>query len=243
LLQDLGKVVAISEFRMAGSILDASMPWVKNLTTFGALSAEELGIRLVSPTVYDRLQIEVDDHRDELTTLEPEQVEAEFEQTLTLQISRTATRIIQARFTCNRRMQTMGQDPIFKPTVVTEYVAAMLPQWVAADEQQFRQFIDWMFKFVYESSGDLKRLIPFGDLHPITMAIKFLRHFYFHDLEHGEAKETERKYKRVGDVFTELVGSAIIEAPVQWQRTQLAVLRGVEDLLQKLNESLRDRRS
>jgi excisionase family DNA binding protein len=236
---DFADSVALAEFRVAGSILDSALGAIKGLGRFGSPSAEDLGLQLPHPTIYRWLETEVDEQREELARLEPEQIDAELEQTLALQISRTATRIIQARHACNQQWQLRGDEPIFKPTNNTEFVSGMLPQWVAADEAQFRQFIDWMFKYVYESSGELKRLKDRIGIPPVTMTIKFLRHFYFHDLEHGETKEIARKHKRVGDEFERLVGVATIQTPVQWQRAQLAILREVEKLLNDLNDHLR----
>lgn len=238
---DTADFLSFAKFRAAGSILDSSMGAIKGLGRLGMPSAAALGLTLPPPTIYRRLETEVDERRDELAQLHPDEIDTELEQTLTLQISRTATRISEARLACNRHLRKLGEVPAFKPTSASEHISCMLPQWVAANEAQFGQFIDWMFKYVYESSGELKRIKDRVGIPPVTMTIKLIRNFYFHDLEHGEAKEIERKHKRVGEEFSRLVGVATLETPVQWQRAQLAILREVETLLQDLNDHLRYR--
>ncbi len=236
---DTADYLSFAKFRAAGSILDSSMGAIKGLGRLGLPSAGDLGLTLPRPTIYRRFEAEVDERRDEFAQLHSDEIDAELEQTLALQISRTATRISEARRACNQHVQQLGEEPIFKPTSASEYISCMLPQWVVADEEQFRQFIDWMFRYVYESSGELKRIKDRVGIPPVTMTIKFLRHFYFHDLEHGEAREIERKHKRVGEEFNRLVGVAIVKTPAQWQRAQLTILREVETLLQDLNNHLR----
>lgn len=236
---DSADTISFAKFRAASSILDSTMGAIKGLDHFGLPSAEDLGLTLPRPTIYRWFETEVEEQRDELARLDPDEIDTELEQTLTLQISRTATRIGEARLACNRHLRLLGEEPAFKPTSETEHISCMLPQWIAANEEQFRQFIDWMFKYVYESSGELKRIKNRVGTPPVTMTIKFLRNFYSHDLEHGEAKEIERKHKRVGEEFNRLVGVAIVETPDQWQRAQLAILREIETLLRDLSDHLR----
>jgi len=167
-------------------------------------------------------------------------VEAQLSQTLVVQVSQTATRILRTRHACNRRTQLLGQELVFKPTPDTEFAAGMLPQYIASDEEQFRQVVDWLYKYIYESSGALARITPlFGGLVPgVTMAIKFLRNYYEHDLEHGSPGEIRKKYQRVSEVFLELVGVPILTTPAQWQRAQLALLRQVAQLMDDVADAL-----
>jgi len=240
-----GKLSAVipGALRVAGSVLSSSVSQLSPSARRNAAVLEQREIEPSYPTVYDQFFMELRQSRNQLETLDPEDLEAELEHVPAIEISRLAYRLVQARHTCNRRALLNGEDPIFKPTVDTELITADLIQNVASDETSFSTFIDRMFKYLYESSGDLKRITPLMGPPDSLMDVKFLRQFYFHDLSHGDAPEVRRKHKRVGEVFTRLVGKPIVTSASEWKTAQLSALRQVVEMLDHLSRLLSDRDS
>jgi hypothetical protein len=159
----------------------------------------------------------------------------ELSQSLSVQISREASRLVRLRYRCSRATERSRGEAIFKATTETDYAAGMLPQWVVSTEDEFADFVDMVFKFIYESSGDLRRMTQaFIDSHPILMTVKWLRHYYRHDTDHGPENEVVKKFQRIGDVFRELTGVAVMNSPSQWRMAQLRVLGRLTETLEDL---------
>ncbi len=235
---DISKYLALSKFEAAGSVLNTSLSWINGLTQFVPLHETRFTIELVQPTFYEHFKTEVLEREDEYLNTEPDSIASELKQTLTMQISQTATRIIETRVAINRSRQLSGLEVIFHPTIETELIACMLPQHVASSEEEFKQFTEWLFKFIYESSGALQRVTQLLPVPKITMDIKHLRNYYAHDLEHGKASDIEKKYENIGSIFIDLVGSATLGSSRQWQLAQLRILGRIERFLQELCERL-----
>lgn len=64
--------------------------------------------------------------------------------------------------------------------------------------QEFKNFIDSMYKIIYEGSGSLRRVPKeFIEDSSIFFIIKYLRNDFFHDMEHGDGSEVEKKKKEL----------------------------------------------
>jgi hypothetical protein len=201
----------------------------------GETEAHTDSAAILPPTAYDALADEVEERRGELLLLQPNELAEELRQTVSFQISVTATRILRLRHRCSAFSQVTTGEPIFKATVETELAAGMLAQWVASSEREFQEFIDFVYKYVYESSGSLKRLSKdFIDTHPVLMTIKWLRQYYRHDLDHGSPGEIKSKFLRIGNVFHDLVGVRLPGTPAIWRRAQLRILHQLQEALEDL---------
>jgi len=113
------------------------------------------------------------------------------------------------------------------------------------DESKFREFIDWLYKYVYESTGDLKRLLdylPEEDCQ-VAFTVKSLRRYYFHDLEHGDDREARKKYRAVGDIFEDSISLPYPETSEHWQAVQWCLLDNLNTMLSKLLSQLDHRES
>lgn len=170
------------------------------------------------------------------TVLTEEEVQVELESLPSVKIADAGLSLVRTRVQCNKRAQLIGQELPFRPTVDTELISVMLPQTTVMDEREFREFIDWLYKYVYESSGDLKRLLaylPEEDCQ-VAFVVKFLRRYYFHDLEHGSDREAQKKYRAVGGIFQERIGRPYPETCDHWQTVQLCLLNDLHAMLLRL---------
>lgn len=225
--------ITVDELGAGSEILAGSLQGIEHVAQLA--QPEPLRIVLLPPTAYKVLEIEVDERRGELLELPPHRLMAELSQALSVQISREATRLVMLRYRCAKATERSRGEPIFKATTETDYAAGMLPQWVASTEDEFAQFIDLIYKYIYESSGDLGRLAAvFIESHSVLVTVKWLRHYYRHDLDHGSHDEAARKFRRIGDVFRELAGSAELTSPSQWRMAQLRLLTRLSEALQDL---------
>ena len=207
-----------------------------------AVAAETLGLRPTSPTAYDALSLTAHELRGELLQVPRPQIMERLRQSLPVQISHTASRAADLRYQCSRSAQLRTGEPVFRATTETDLAAAMLPQSVARSEEEFAYFIDLIFYYVYESSGDLGRVTSVDasmiDRHPILVEVKWLRHYFRHDLNHGKPGEAAGKFRRIGDLFIRLVGVSVPDRPSLWEQAQLRILRKLVEALEDLRESL-----
>ena len=70
------------------------------------------------------------------------------------------------------------------------------------------------------------------------MEVKWLRHYFRHDLNHGKPGEAAGKFRRIGDLFIRLVGVSVPDRPSLWEQAQLRILRKLVEALEDLRESL-----
>lgn len=228
--------IDVAAFRAAGTALDTSM---RSITALEHYAPPAVEIAPVGPTLYDAIGREVRERDDELAGLDIDDAEAALARSLPIQISATARRIIEARRSCGLQAFRVRQERIFQPTYETEYISGNLSHHVASDEQGFAQFVDWMYKYIFESSDKLKviKKVTGDDVGEVWMITR-LRHYYDHDLEQNSDERMKVVFKAIGDIFTDLCGVAAPRTAEQWQSAQLAVLQAVEGLLRRVMGAL-----
>jgi hypothetical protein len=232
--------LALTQLDVGNVILSNAFDSIRPLTQFGQLTASSLGLELLEPNIYQALTRKLSQG---LATadLDTDLAESEPRHSAPARISSSMATIVEVRLSVNRRSQLLGRPAIFKATADTEYAAATLIQWLVSNEDDFRKFIDLMFKYVYESSAELDRLPQsMIDSHPVGLQIKFLRHYYYHDHDHGAESKVTKKYANVGEVFRNLIGKPFVTRPDEWSHLQLAILSRVRDLMEALNSQLSD---
>jgi hypothetical protein len=69
-------------------------------------------------------------------------------------------------------------------------------------KEEYKFFIDALYKIFYEGSGTLKR-IPTSKINDnsIFIEIKHLRTDVFHDVEHGKHQDIKKKKKIISDIY------------------------------------------
>jgi len=93
-----------------------------------------------------------------------------------------------------------GQE-VFKLTDNFLKSAAIISQ-IADTKSKFESFIDALYKIIYESTGNLKRIPKelFND-DAVYFDIKHIRSDLYHDIEHGKASKIKRKQEIISNVY------------------------------------------
>jgi len=238
--------IAVDELALGGQMLERAVGG------FGPFSASEGAsaasqLTALTPTAYTAFALEVDEQRPELLQLSRHQILERLRQSVPVQISVTATRVASLRYRCCRSALLLTGKPTFGATTETEFAAVNLPQWVARDEDAFARFIDMLFIFIYESSGNHARIAEVDeaiiDNHQVLSDITRLRHFFRHDLDHGPAAKAAAKFRRIGDIYVSLTGVRVPNQPSLWAQAQLRILRQLAEALEDLVTALERRRA
>jgi len=108
-----------------------------------------------------------------------------------------------------------------------------------SSKDEFKEFIDSLFKLIYEGSGALKR-IPESLIKDdsILFDIKHLRTGFFHDIEHGDKKEIPKKKKTISAIYTRYANKKTIDEIeesflVHFQRKMLEKLKSLLEEIKK----------
>ncbi|NQU51243.1 MAG: DUF262 domain-containing protein [Bacteroidetes bacterium] len=93
-----------------------------------------------------------------------------------------------------------GQD-LFKMTTAVLSGSITLPKPIETEED-FKAFIDALYKIIYESSGSLKRIpeVLLND-ESVYFDIKHLRTDLFHDVEHGPTAKIKKKKEIISAIY------------------------------------------
>jgi len=155
------------------------------------------------------------------------------------EIKNIVRKIVELKTNCNKACWLHGREPIFHPSSESEKLASELPLFMCKTDYDFKIFIEMIFKFILEASGNGKRL-PKDDPRIDSMEdiIKELRNHFSHDREHGKRAEVRRKYKRVGDIYEALIGKRVPREEEDWRNLQIAVLQLVVKGLQRIHNLL-----
>jgi hypothetical protein len=143
---------------------------------------------------------------------------------------------VDLRKQCNESGRFQGVEPIFKATTNTELIAAELPSYLSQNERDFKEFVDKLYRFLVESAS--KRVTqPTPKWEEAIDAIKRLRDYFFHDLEHGDESDIGKKYKHVGTIYENLINKKLPEQD-DWVKLQVALLRLVSNGLESTREEV-----
>lgn len=142
----------------------------------------------------------------------------------------------------NTQRAAHGEEQIFKPTNRLMESLIALPNLIATNRTTFAEFVDYLYFIVYEAAGkdSLRYLGPLSDAdaEPVWMT-KNLRNLDLrHDVEHGSESDVRKKQKRVGAVYSSLIGQEVARFRVDFCKAQLELVRLVADMLYKLSEHL-----
>ena len=145
----------------------------------------------------------------------------------------------------NRQCAVNGQQEVFRLTNRLAESLIALPNLVAVTEQQFGEFVDYLYFVVYEGAGKDKLrflgLIDEADAEPVWM-LKHLRNYFTrHDVEHGKDKDIQKKQERLGEVFTKLIGKPLPRNRRDFGNTQLRLLQLMEAMLTKVSDEIERR--
>lgn len=101
----------------------------------------------------------------------------------------------------NKISKTNHGQEVFKLTDNFVESAVIISQ-ITDTKSKFKSFIDALYKIIYESTGNLKR-IPKELLHDdaVYFDIKHIRSDFYHDIEHGQASKIQKKQEIISNVY------------------------------------------
>ena len=235
-------LLAINVHERAANILrDSTSGGLQNLELVEEKSNKDIAV--FGPTVYDQLAselIEIENY-DQAEFLYDENSDIGYPDLPSYAYAKEAHKMLNLRRALNKQYQRSTQEVIFKATQDSETAHQRIPQYVTRNESEFRNFVGDLYKVLYEASGEFGRLGPIlseEDLKKL-LKIKFLRHDFDHDSEHGEIKDIRTKHRRVGEIFIQFSGSSFPSRKEEWLKIQKELLVMIIEVLESALGSLR----
>ena len=136
-------------------------------------------------------------------------------------------------YKCNEIYRGKADEDIFKATNETTKGLRLIGDLVE-DQESYGQFIDALYKIVYEGSGAGSRLgSPLSD---IVSDITTLRTDLRHDVNHGKQSKIRAKEKRLAETVTKYSGKSNIQllGKEDFLALQLGILDGLKNYLEIL---------
>ncbi len=170
-------------------------------------------------------------------------VSDEFEKITPVQIATAGSDLIEKVVRINEKRLRNGQDEIFKPTTKTIHASIRLPNTLVSSEDEFNVVLDSLFFMIYEASGGassrITKVISNTDSRlDVLWRLKHLRLGARHDLDHGDSKAAQEKFKNVGNAYIALVGKVMPETPNEWRQAQLKLYIQLRSMLGEIHNSL-----
>jgi hypothetical protein len=229
----------IYRVNVLGSVNSASklLNEIVEISTLAAFNIPDMSVVLSLPdlNVFQILQMELDERG-----LEDEEFEADdaVRSSLAGQLVDLATKLVNLVADLNLDRERNGHQPVFKPTTEGLRAVMVLCTVVATDRDSFGKIADSLYFLLYEGSATADRLtdvLADDELGPIW-GLKQLRLGLRHDIDHGSAKDINKKAKKIGDAYKQLIGRAVPRNSAEWSNTQLELYRSLVDVLRKLWE-------
>jgi hypothetical protein len=144
------------------------------------------------------------------------------------------TRIIQ-------RSHMVGKEVIFRVTARCLPAASLIPSFVAGSEVAFGEIVDALYFLLYEAAGGtnnrLTDIVSDEVLAPLWR-LKHLRLHYRHDIEHGDERDINKKYKIIAAAFRSLCRKDLPSRPREWTLAQVNLYAQLVSMLEKVEEAL-----
>lgn len=239
-LDEWQRAFALESTGVAAKVMNqASTAW-QNWPTIEPVTMSTIPLQV--PNLYDVFEQELISRDWPKTILPRARLKQEIESSPSIATASIAQSVVELRIDISKRSRLASMAAIFKPTTDTEMISNLLPQTVATSEDQFKEVVDWLFKLIYESSGELRRILPYlseDECKPVFI-VKWLRTYFFHDLEHGQPSEIRRKFALVGKIFQSWVGSPLPSTGREWIDCQRNLLDGLHQMLLRLRTEIRN---
>ena len=147
----------------------------------------------------------------------------------TMQYFNVAQSVCRLVTVIHRQCAVSGSDGVFRLTNRLAESLIALPNLVAVNQQQFSEFVDYLYFIVYEGAGKdnlrLLNVIDKTDAEPVWV-LKHLRNYFTrHDVEHGKEADIKKKHERLGQIFSNLIGKPLPRSRRDFGNAQLGFLR------------------
>jgi hypothetical protein len=155
------------------------------------------------------------------------------EKSIEKQVFTLANRIGDLIYKCNEIFHAKAGEDVFKATNETTKGLRLIGDPVK-DQESYGQFIDALYKIIYEGSGAGSRL---GSTLPdIVSDITTLRTDLRHDVDHGKQSKIRAKEKRLAETVTKYSGKSSIQ--LLGKEDFLALQLGILDALKYYLETM-----
>lgn len=153
-------------------------------------------------------------------------------------VKKSAIAITQLRYEINNILLKHGYKALFEASNETELCSSQLAHCVVSAEKSFKEWIDMMYKYIYESSGkqDFGRRYKYENDSSVRLHISWLRNDYFHDTE--MFPDSDKHRDNVKRVYSNYIGRAYPSANGDWLKVQAEIMNGVIIWLQSLRDRL-----
>ena len=161
------------------------------------------------------------------------------------EILQYAKRIVNLRYELNSLYLIKQNRKIFRPSDETEKYSLDLAINVVRSKKDFKEWIDMMYKYIYESSGGNKAeaiLVNFGhDIYKIRWVISKLRNDFFHDKEQFEDHEKHRR--QLSGIYQSFIDRKYPVEDDDWLKLQLVIMNRVYEWLSLVLRELKNSQS
>ena len=152
-------------------------------------------------------------------------------------ISKLGAEIIELVYNINTEAESLGREPVFKPTTKGLRACCIIPTKMAISGETFFEIVDQLFFLLYEGSGTAKRLLMKADekvsdevMEPLW-AMKQFRLAARHDVDHGKSSEIKKKNMQIGNSFKSLIGKVMPKDETDWLSAQHEMYKGLIGVL------------
>ncbi|MFA5169370.1 MAG: DUF262 domain-containing protein [Candidatus Paceibacterota bacterium] len=156
-------------------------------------------------------------------------------------IKKSTDSIIKEITEINKVYSVQKKEDMFKTTSEGLRCSVAISSPVKS-KKEFKEFIDCVYKLIYEGSGYLKRISNniITDC-PVLIDIKDLRTDFFHDIEHGEKKKIEKKKNKISSIYKKYINAPTFGEidNTQFNIFQIKILEEIKGAIEKIKKEIK----
>ena len=142
--------------------------------------------------------------------------EVTFEKSKVNEIQQKAKKIVTYIIELNKKSNLENQVELIKPTTTAMEITFSLPDIIIDNEEDFKKLVSNLYKLFWDNSQKIRGYALNNEL----SFINDLRTYYYHDIDHGDAKTIRKKYRRVKALYKDSCGKTNPETARDWQKVQ-----------------------
>ena len=171
-----------------------------------------------------------------------------FATTPSMHASSMALQVLRNATLCNQILSTDSKTEIFKHTNNLQVVYTEFSFIIATDIKNFKEFIDCLYKLLYEAAGKdkLRYIKEHGGVLEreecnIIWNIKTLRNKWLqHDPDHGDARSIKRNHEQLANSLKELGANGLPVTTKDYRMLQTRILSEVNIFLDQIISRLKE---
>ncbi|MBN1969434.1 MAG: AAA family ATPase [Candidatus Delongbacteria bacterium] len=142
------------------------------------------------------------------------------------EIQKYGREITAIRYEINSLSSQLKNKTLFRPSIECEKITSLLPRYIVGNETDFKNWIDMMYKYFYESSGGKNAEYPLVDKsnkkYKIRWEINRLRNSFFHDIEQSKYSDVEKQ--KVQNIYNSIIGKGYPTDTQEWSNIQISIM-------------------